>query len=533
MSSTPAAGSNRRPGTPPPARAAKATASAMAAAEKSGSIASASTAQSAPVTANRRGPASRAAATSSATAPIRRGAGPPDSGPRWIQRRAPAARTPRPGANTASAIASAARKIAGAAANSRRVPRRATTAPSAVPQPRLTSCRAAKCAGAPNPAAPGRAGAAATIISPSAPSPAAGTINNDRVSARRPIGSELKRHARAEVEEVAQEGIARRARGVGRVAEDQRVTGAQRDRRVVGEDDVEPGCAPEQRLHGVEAAGTEHQLGGREVGDGEPGADPHERPGAPAAPGGRLQEREAGLGDDPLGGEGLLLPGRDHGRAAHAGLPLVVEEVDRGAQLEAVRQGQVAPLVAAADGDAVGRPDHVGLVAEATPPPEVDADDVVGDRYRGRRRGHQGRRRGRVGGRLRGRRLSLCPQRSENGRREHRPETTTRSCAGTLEGFPPLPRQTTPGEAGLRLRDHAREPSKGSRPSRDRLRPAKPGSVYAIMRGNPRRVRAPSRDRLRPAKPGSVYAIMRGNPRRVRAPSRDRLRPAKPGSVYA
>src|SRR6185437_6132609 len=164
----------------------------------------------------------------------------------------------------------------------------------------------------------------------------------------------------------------------------------------------------------------------------------------------------------------------------HSALPLLAEEVDRGAQLEAVPQAQVAPLVAAADGDAVGGPAHVGLVAEATPPAEVDADDVVGDRYRGRRRGHQRRRRGRVGGRLRRRRLGLCPQRSENGRREHR------------------------------ARDY-----------------------YTIMRGNPRRVPAPSHDRLRPAKPGSVYAIMRGNPRRVRAPSRDRLRPAKPGSVYA
>src|SRR6185312_2770042 len=79
------------------------------------------------------------------------------------------------------------------------------------------------------------------------------------------------------------------------------------------------------------------------------------------------------------------------------------------------------------------------------------------------------------------------------------------------------------------LHDHAREPSKGSRPSHDRLRPAKPGSVYAIMRGNPRRVRAPSRDRLRPAKPGSVYAITtRSCPASTAVPSAQRTAVTRP-----
>src|SRR6185312_1611732 len=66
-----------------------------------------------------------------------------------------------------------------------------------------------------------------------------------------------------------------------------------------------------------------------------------------------------------------------------------------------------------------------------------------------------------------------APPATDYARRSRAP--STRSCAGTLEGFAPLPRQTTPGEAGLRLRDHAREPSKGSRPLPRQTTPGEAG----------------------------------------------------------
>ncbi len=126
-----------------------------------------------------------------------------------------------------------------------------------------------------------------------------------------------------------------------------------------------------------------------------PTADPDEGANATAAPGRRLQEREAGLRDDPHAGKELLLAGRDHRRAGHVGLELVVEEVERGAQLEARAEREVTALVAAPDRDAVGRADGLRLAAEPPPPAEVGADGVVrggrgrrglGDHRRGGRR---------------------------------------------------------------------------------------------------------------------------------------------------
>ena len=213
-----AAGTSRRPATPAPASAANVTRSATAAAEKSGSATSTSTASSASASASGRdangqrapraggGAVASHAATSRPVAPIRNGAGLPESGPSRSQRLAPAARTPMPGTNTAAVASSAAQE-------QRRAPR-AARARRRRARPPSRARRRARCrwlsdrevgggaeAGRPRAAAP----ALATIARSSAASPTAGhDQQHDRCGSAAPC-SETDEQADARVEDVAEQ----------------------------------------------------------------------------------------------------------------------------------------------------------------------------------------------------------------------------------------------------------------------------------------------------------------------------------------
>src|SRR6185312_10019841 len=119
-----------------------------------------------------------------------------------------------------------------------------------------------------------------------------------------------------------------------------------------------------------------------------------------------------------------------------------------------------------------------------------------------------------------------APPATDYARRSRAP--STRSCAGTLEGFAPLPRQTTPGEAGLRLRDHAREPSKGSRPL---PRQTTPGEAGLRLRDHAREPSKGSRPLPRQTTPGEAGLRLRDHAREPSKGSRPLPRQTTPGEA--